>query len=432
MKMLNATRGCCLIALLGAMGWSANVRAQDTFPVPPDPTEKPTVPPDTTVRVVVPMERVYAAWSARPLGAKELSVAVPENTIQLYQDAAFRDDVRTIDNVTSHAAGQAHDMPGMMEDSLTSLRWNLPPGVVVTFYEDDGARGERLTIWGSGESETVTGWNFNDKASSWSWYYAGGFVRASEVMERGLVVYPFGTVHTTTLLPAGSVTLYSNKNFDGQSATITPFTSDAHATLNKVPAGMNDKITSMRWNLPPGVVMMFYQDGDGRKQQAAIWGSGEINDVDAWDFNDKISRWSWHYIGSPEAEVLGYEPPLREGRAREFPPRERTPMFNDAIDLVARDISANKLEIHAADLVARKNPTGEGTFVYVPRTRFEGVERHIVWIVVDDKAYAVTGPAKMITPDLPSPMQASESMWSRTGLSSVHAEEDAVKILFRD
>jgi hypothetical protein len=55
----------------------------------------------------------------------------------------------------------------------------------------------------------------------------------------------------------------------------------------------------MRWNLPEGVIVMFYQDANGKKQQVAVWGQAQLADLDAWDFNDKASRWSWAYIGSP-------------------------------------------------------------------------------------------------------------------------------------
>jgi hypothetical protein len=66
-----------------------------------------------------------------------------------------------------------------------------------------------------------------------------------------------------------------------------------------VPKKMGDSLTSLRWNLPEGVIIMLYQDAGGKKQQVAIWGEGELADLDLWDFNDKISRWSWAYVGAP-------------------------------------------------------------------------------------------------------------------------------------
>ena len=60
-----------------------------------------------------------------------------------------------------------------------------------------------------------------------------------------------------------------------------------------------DSLTSMKWNLPAGVVVTLYEDADGKKDRVSIWGSGQIDSLDVWDFNDKVSRWSWAYVGTP-------------------------------------------------------------------------------------------------------------------------------------
>ena len=45
----------------------------------------------------------------------------------------------------------------------------------------------------------------------------------------------------------------------------------------------------------------------------------------------------------------------------------------NAIKLVSKAIEQNKLGVTAKDLVTKKNPKGEGTFVYVSQKRFFGV-----------------------------------------------------------
>jgi hypothetical protein len=408
------------------------VIAQSTDkPIPPDPTEKPQVTKDRDVTTMTLEQRIFNGWAARPIGADELTATVPLSTLQMYQDAGFKDDMRAIDAVTSHAPGTAAKLDEPINDSLTSLRWNLPPGVVVVMYEDATGKGEQLALWGSGEVRTLSRYDFNDKASSWAWYYAGGAKDVSQEYQPAAIVFPNGTVviasGTPQIAPA-TMLLYSNKGFEGDATPLTDVTMHPAGQLNKVPPGMNDKITSLRWNLPPGVVVTFYQDADGMKQQASVWGNGEVTNVDAWDMNDKISRWSWNYIGSREGDVLGYTPPGHTTIV--VPAAPAVGVDHDAIDLVSKAMIENKLGVSANDLRAMKNPTGEGTFVFVPQTTFEGVQRRVVWIVVNDKAYALSGPAKMITPTLLTPADADEIIWSRTGLNQQHAEDDAAKIVF--
>jgi hypothetical protein len=88
-------------------------------------------------------------------------------------DKEFRDDLKQISQVTHMAPGERHELPSPMRDSLTSLRWNLPPGVVVTLYQDAAGRNQSVALWGQGEVRDLDVWDFNDKASRWSWTYVG-------------------------------------------------------------------------------------------------------------------------------------------------------------------------------------------------------------------------------------------------------------------
>jgi hypothetical protein len=61
-----------------------------------------------------------------------------------------------------------------------------------------------------------------------------------------------------------------------------------------------------------------------------------------------------------------------------------------AIDVVAASLGPNELGVDASALKTLPNPKGEGTFVYVPETRLNGVERKVVWLVIDNQAYPLT------------------------------------------
>ncbi len=104
--------------------------------------------------------------------------------------------------------------------------------------------------------------------------------------------------------------------------------------------------------------------------------------------------------------------------------------IDPAVEVVAAHLSTNKLGIEASALKSRPNPNGEGTFVYVPETRFHGVERKVIWLVIDGQAYPLNGATKgSVTPGLPWPREAPEALWARTRLSPYMASE-AIGIVF--
>jgi hypothetical protein len=74
--------------------------------------------------------------------------------------------------------------------------------------------------------------------------------------------------------------------------------------------------------------------------------------------------------------------------------------------LVIRHIEPNKLGVGGREFRVKRNPVGKGCFVYDPRTRFSGVKRNLVWLVLDeDTAYALNSPGKMVTPALKWPRE---------------------------
>ena len=102
----------------------------------------------------------------------------------------------------------------------------------------------------------------------------------------------------------------------------------------------------------------------------------------------------------------------------------------DAIATVAPTLPGNKLGIKASDLKSMTNPKGAGTFVYVPQTRFQGVERLLIWLVVDGKAFALNGATKgTVTPSLPWPREAPKELWQKTGLDP-YSPAEALRIVF--
>ncbi len=102
----------------------------------------------------------------------------------------------------------------------------------------------------------------------------------------------------------------------------------------------------------------------------------------------------------------------------------------DATNLVGSAIVAdNKLGIASVDLIAKSNPKGAGTFVYVQQTRFSGVERDLIWMVIEGKAYALNSPSKMVTPDLSWPREAEDETWAQTKIDKFSGADEAIKLI---
>ena len=105
------------------------------------------------------------------------------------------------------------------------------------------------------------------------------------------------------------------------------------------------------------------------------------------------------------------------------------PSESNHIGVVSRDLGMNQLGIEASHLSEMPNPKGEGTFVYVPQTRYSGVERYVIWLVIENRAFALNGVTKNTTPSLPWPREAPDDLWQRTGLEKFSATE-AIQIVF--
>ena len=105
------------------------------------------------------------------------------------------------------------------------------------------------------------------------------------------------------------------------------------------------------------------------------------------------------------------------------------PSESNHIGVVSRYLGMNQLGIEASHLSEMPNPKGEGTFVYVPQTRYSGVERYVIWLVIENRVFALNGVTKIITPSLPWPREAPDDLWQRTGLEKFSATE-AIQIVF--
>lgn len=89
----------------------------------------------------------------------------------------------------------------------------------------------------------------------------------------------------------------------------------------------------------------------------------------------------------------------------------------DPLDLIAPHLTGNQFEISRDDLRQKDNPNGEGYFVYVPETRFNGTERLFIWFANRGHVTKINGATDNLTPELPFPREAQYDIWNGSGLT---------------
>lgn len=97
--------------------------------------------------------------------------------------------------------------------------------------------------------------------------------------------------------------------------------------------------------------------------------------------------------------------------------------------LVIRALESNDLGVRGKEFKTVNNPKGEGVLVFDPRTRFNGVERYLIWLVVNDEAYPLNGASKNLTPRLKWPREADSKTWKTTGLDP-HFVTEVIEFVF--
>jgi hypothetical protein len=284
----------CAVFVLAAQGQSPPDHTPPGQRTPGEsPRQTPPTKPGTPGTVDDAVRRGYVAI---PPGSEPLAAEIGAGTIVMFKDQNFKGTQGAATAITASAAsGQLKELPNDLPDSLSSVQWNLPPGIVVILFEDAAGKGEQLALWGKGQMSDLTDWGYNDKASRWSWYNVG----AGDSAGPGATIGPHGSRPTSASVPERSVVMHEDKNFDRDTETVTDITTHPAGQLHNLPGDIKDELTSMRWNLPAGVIVLLYEDAGGEENQVAVWGLGEVADLDVWDFNDKVSRWAWAYVGTP-------------------------------------------------------------------------------------------------------------------------------------
>ena len=251
------------LGMIASNGLVSRASVPQETPPPRQPGTPPPAPPQR------PDAGPSSGYVALPPGSEALTTPLPEHGLHLYTGEGFdgvNSELLGIDK--SFTAGALNELPQGLKDGLTSLRWNLPPGVVVVLYEDAEGKGEQLILWGKGQVPSVAKWDFNDKASRWAWYNVGGGRNAPSAEA---MLLPHGASPAAEATPANSLQFFIDTKFNDDMEQISPVTAQRAGEFQRMPKATGDSLSSMRWNLPEGVIVMLYQDAGGGKQQTAIW-----------------------------------------------------------------------------------------------------------------------------------------------------------------
>jgi hypothetical protein len=231
--------------------------------------------------------------SARPAATKPLSATVPADAMQFFKDKNFSGTMFQVSDVTTKLSWRAHQFEGKQENKISSLRWNLPPGVVVNLHERDDGLGRTIYIFGSGEISEIKPWKLNDKLSSWAWNYIGGASNPPKRIADALAPKPKYAKECDPI-DSDSVQLFKNRECKGTMTAMEHITSQPAGVFKELPA---KGVSSVKWKLPEGTMVVFSEGPGGESQQVAIWGQGMFESFHQWDMNDKVKHWAWYYVG---------------------------------------------------------------------------------------------------------------------------------------
>ena len=100
-----------------------------------------------------PADDVRKGYVPAPPGSETLTAPMDPVSIQMFTDANFLGTQATLSGVDATVPpGALNELPKGLPDKLSSVRWNLPRGVVVVLYENSSARGGQLVVWGIGQA----------------------------------------------------------------------------------------------------------------------------------------------------------------------------------------------------------------------------------------------------------------------------------------
>lgn len=227
-----------------------------------------------------------------------------EDSWRLFRDPDLQGAGIEVRPVTSEKATRLHELDKPIRNKARSIEWNLPPGVVVVFYDNTNGTGQQFPIWGKGSRRSLAEADFEKRAAAWAWAYVDGWDGASTSVLAGLSPRPLLTQESDDRIAQNTLELQRdaglhNKKPD-QLLKVAAVTDVPAGELQRLPESLDNRASSARWNLPPGIVVVLYDTAEGTGRRIPLWGTGVMPGLRVMD--NRVSAWAWYDIASEDAK----------------------------------------------------------------------------------------------------------------------------------
>jgi hypothetical protein len=244
---------------------------------------------------------VLAVFGAAGLALGQADEGVDDNTIRVFRDAEFKGNEQVIQPVTAERPYRPHTFDKKLRTKVSSMEWNLPRGVVAVFYGETNGTGRQYVVWGTGRRGSLEDADFKRRASAWVWVYLDGWEDASSEIRGGFSVRPLMTQESKKRLPEDTLEFHKDvgvRDKDKDLLRIDSVTDTPEGDLQPITEYLDNKVTSLRWNLPPGKIVVLYDNADGTGRRMPLWGDGQVSDLRTID--NRISAWAWYDVVAEE------------------------------------------------------------------------------------------------------------------------------------
>ncbi len=224
------------------------------------------------------------------------------DSFKMFRDPDLQGKSIEVQSVTAQRSLRLHELDKHVRGKGKSLEWSLPRGVLVVFYDNTNGKGRQFVIWGKGSRGSLVSADFENRAAAWAWAYVDGWDAAPSAVRSGLSARPLMTQESDEAISENTLELHRDVGARDKKATdvlkIESVTSVPEGELQKLPDSLDNRVSSMLWNLPPGIVVVVYDAADGTQRRMPIWGDGRMVDLGAID--QRISAWAWYDIASED------------------------------------------------------------------------------------------------------------------------------------
>ena len=196
--------------------------------------------------------------------------------VELYKDSDFGNSNIIIDYADRSLRNYSDYNTISFGDKASSVKWLLPGDYQCLLFEHDSYKGEMLQLQGTGipeEVEDLDTFNFGDKTSS-SRYCKVNIDDLSDSW----------------------IDLFEHDSFEGRKLSITAGCDGSIDNFNSITvegeSGFNDEVSSVRYQLPEGVVYRLYQHSGFKGEFLILSGTGQIEEISNlkdFGFGDKTS-----------------------------------------------------------------------------------------------------------------------------------------------